>query len=380
MYVIYFDHNATTPVHPDVFQAMEPYYKDQFGNASCLYKLGVNASYALEKSRMQMARLINAHEDEIIFTSGGTESDNLAIKGIVLNEDKHHVITSMIEHPAVMLACEFLKKYEECRVTYLPVDKNGRVTPEQVEESICPDTALVSIMSANNEIGSIQPIQEIARITKHYGIPFHTDAVQAAGKIPVDVNEMGVDLLSISSHKLYGPKGVGALYLRRGTEIIPQNHGGSHESGYRAGTENVPAIVGLGQASDLAHKQLVERREHLSNLTKLLWERLYSLSFEMIRNSPEEHVLPGTLNFSIPGLNARELVRAMDEEGICLSSGSACSQGKTKPSYVIKALGRSDAEALSTTRISLGRENNQQEVEDFIEAFSQTVQKLLPKN
>ena len=365
----YFDHNASTPVHPDVFRAMEPYLKERFGNASCLYRLGVEAGYALEKSRMQVARLIGASPEEIIFTSGGTEADNLALKGVVLAAGKRHIVTSNIEHPAVLQTCGFLERYLDCRVAYLPVNGEGRVDPQEVEQAIANDTAIVSIMAANNEIGTLQPIQEIAAIARRCGTVFHTDAVQAAGKIPIDVNELGVDLLSLSGHKIYGPKGVGALYVRRGTPLVSQTQGGSHEDGRRAGTENVPGIVGMGKAAELARQKITQRAEHAERLIRRLWEQLFSLPFPLLRNSPAQGGLPGTLNISLPGIDARELVRAMDAEGFGIASGSACSSGKSAPSYVVKALGRSDAEALAAIRISLGESNREEEIDRFVETL-----------
>ncbi|RJP33713.1 MAG: cysteine desulfurase [Candidatus Omnitrophota bacterium] len=375
MHTIYFDHNATTPVHPDVFNAMEPFFKEQFGNASNLYRLGVDARYAVEKARAQIAFLINADADEIVFTGGGTEADNLAIKGIVAANGKNHLIISGIEHPAVKMTCEYLEQYHNCRITQLPVDKNGRIDPRDVEKAITPETALVSIMLANNEIGAIQPIEDIAKITRFHAVPFHTDAVQAAGKIPVDVQTLGVDLLSLAGHKIYGPKGVGALYVKRGVQLIPQVQGGNHENGRRAGTENVPGIVGFGQAAELALHELPQRNQHDTTLRDLLWEKLSQLPFAILRNSPATNVLPNTLNVSIHGINAREFVRAMDKESICLSSGSACSQGKTEPSSVLKAIGRTDEEAAAAIRISVGRMNTREDVGYFIETITSVIKK-----
>ncbi len=372
----YFDHNATTPVHPRVFEAMEPYLKDEYGNASCLYRLGVNASYAVEKARVQVARLLNAREEEIVFTSGGTESDNLAIQGAVLASGKKHIVTSAIEHPAVLRTCGFLHTYWGCRVTWLTVDANGRVDPASLDHAITTDTALVTLMTANNEIGTIQPVREFAEICRRRGVWLHTDAVQAAGKIPLDVQALGVDLLSLSGHKIYGPKGVGALYVRTGIPLVPQAHGGGHEGGRRGGTENVPGIAGLGQAADLARKEWEARALHATTLRNRMWNRLQALPLRLVRNSPEQEVLPGTLNFSIPGINARELVRALDEEGFCVATGSACSTGKTAPSHVIKALGRSDGEAASSIRISLGLGNTEEEIDRFVDVLPRVLDRV----
>ncbi len=372
----YFDHNATTPTHPDVFQTMSPYLQEKFGNASCLYGLGVDASYAVEKSRMQLAQLLGCSEDEIAFTSGGTESDNLAIKGVIFKTGKKHIITSKIEHPAIIRTCEFAETFLGCQATYLPVNEEGRVDPSDVERAITPDTAIVSIMTANNEIGSIQNIKAIAEITKHHGVTFHTDGVQAVGRLPIKMDELGVDLLSLSVHKFYGPKGVGALYVRKGTELVWQSQGGSHERGLRAGTENVPGIAGLGKAAVIARNELQQRAEHASRLRDRLWDKLIGAHPEIIRNSPAEDVLPGTLNFTIPNINAREFVRAMDEEGFCIATGSACSTGKTTPSYVIKALGRSDEEAISSLRISLGSSNTEEEIGRFVATIPKVIERI----
>lgn len=363
---VYFDHNATTPMHPDVLAAMLPFYQEQFGNASCLYQLGVNASYAVEKARLQVARLINASEREIIFTSGGTESDNLAIKGVFFSGQKKHLVISAIEHPAVTATCHFLQKYLDAEITTLPVDSNGHVDPGDVEKSIKPQTALVSIMMANNEIGSIQPIQQIAKITRGKGVLLHTDAVQAIGKISVDVKQLDVDLLSLAAHKFNGPKGMGALYVRDGVEIVAQSTGGGHEYGLRGGTENVPGIVGMGKAAQIAHKNLAEYAAKVTALRDYFWKQLQQLELKITKNSPDENVLPNTLNITIPGVNARELVRAMDHENFCIASGSACSTGKPTPSTAIIAIGKGQDDALASIRLSLSSTNTYHEIDQFV--------------
>lgn len=372
----YFDHNAATPVHPDVFEAMKPYLTEQFGNASCLYRLGVDASYAVEKARMQLARLLSCSEDEIVFTSGGTESDNLALKGAVYSTNKKHIITTAIEHPGIIRTCEFMERCMDCTVIFLPVDEDGRVSPADVEDAITPDTALVSVMTANNEIGAIQPIAEIAAITKSRGVLFHSDAVQAVGRIEVNVEEMGVDLLSLSGHKFYGPKGVGALYVRKGVNLVSIQQGGGHEQGRRAGTENVAGIVGLGKAAVIARKEREAKSQRAAQLRDLLWQKLESLPLAVKRNSPAQGVLPGTLNITLPNINAREFVRAMDSEGFCIATGSACSTGKTTPSYVLKALGRSDANAIASVRISLGASNTEEEINRFVDILPRVVEQV----
>lgn len=380
MDMIYFDHNATTPVHPDVFETMKTYLTEEWGNASCLYPIGVNASYAVEKARMQVARLINAAEEEIVFTGCGTESDNMALKGSVFATGKKHIITSSIEHPAIWQTCDFLGKHEGCTYTKIPVDGQGFVNPKDVEAAITGDTAIVSIMMANNEIGSIQPIKEIAEITRKHGVIFHTDAIQAVGRIPVDVQELGVDLLSISGHKLYGPKGVGALYVRKDTRIISTMIGGGQEAGFRGGTENVAGIAGLGKATQLARKELDHRISHCTEIREAIWDKLNALGLDIRRNSPSENCLPGTLNVAIPNINAREFVRTMGDIGICLASGSACSSGKTQPSHVIKAIGKSDEDATSSIRISVGGANTHEHINKLIEVLPGIIAQVREKH
>jgi cysteine desulfurase len=365
----YFDHNATTPIHPDVFESMKPYLLEHYGNASCIYQLGVKASYAVEKARIQVASLIGANESEIVFTSGGTESDNHAILGTLLATGKKHIITLPIEHPAVLQTCQFVKKYHQYKVTYLHVDRFGFIDIEELQKSITPDTALVSIMTANNEIGTIQPMKEISRICREHAVLFHTDAVQAAGKISVDVNEIPVDLLSLSAHKIYGPKGVGATYIRNGTPYIPHQHGGGQENGRRGGTENVPGIVGFGTAAVLAKKELQQRSTQERQLRDYMREKLDELPVSITWNSPTENCLPGTANFSLLKINSRDFVREMDKHGFYIATGSACSTGKLEPSHVIKAIGRNKEEASSSIRISLGYKNTREEIDRFIEQY-----------
>ena len=371
----YFDHNATTPLDERVLEAMLPYFRERFGNASCLYELGVEAGYAVEKARMQVAALTGAGEDEIIFTSGGTESDNLAIHGVLEAAGKRHIITSRIEHPAVLATCQRLEE-KGVQVTRIGVDREGRVSPEAVEAAITPNTALVSIMTANNETGSIQPVAAIGDICRRKGVPFHTDAVQAVGRIPVNVDAMKVDLLSISAHKFYGPKGIGALYLRSGIPFAPQQAGGGQERGWRAGTENVPGIVGFGEAANIARREMPEREARIERLREMLWEGLAESVEGILRNSPRTECLSGTLNISVPGAASREVVRALSAYGFCITSGSACAQGRSKPSYVLEAIGRSESEALSALRISLGSDNSPDEVRRFTQALPEVMREV----
>ncbi|MBI1388328.1 MAG: aminotransferase class V-fold PLP-dependent enzyme [bacterium] len=371
---VYFDHNATTPVHPAVLEAMLPHFSEQYGNASCLYKLGVDASYALEKARLETARLIGARAEEIVFTSGGTESDNLALRGIVLATGRKHVITSAIEHPAVLRTCQYLEKHLGCRVDYLPADGDGRIDPYSIEALLTDETCVISVMTANNETGAIQPLREIADLAKRKNVFFHTDAVQAAGRLPLDVNRLGADLVSLSAHKFYGPKGVGALFVRKSVNLVPLLQGGGHESGLRAGTENIAGIAGMGMAAKLARKELESRVERLNRLGARLWERLEAAPFAIRRNTPQDDALPGVLNFSVEGADGRELVRALDEKGFCVSAGSACSSGRTEPSTVLRAMGLSEEEANAAIRVSLGRANTEEEIDAFAGALAAVTQ------
>lgn len=371
----YFDHNATTPLDERVLEAMLPYFRERFGNASCLYELGVEASYAVEKARMQVAALIGASEDEIIFTSGGTESDNLAIRGVLEATGKRHIVTSRIEHPAVLVACERLEA-KGVEVIRIGVDSDGRVSPDAIDAAITSDTALVSIMTANNEIGAIQPIGAIGDVCNRRGVPFHTDAAQAVGRVPISVDALGVNLLSLSAHKHYGPKGVGALYVRTGTPFAPQQAGGGQEHGRRAGTENVPGVVGLGAAAQLAGREMQEREARIERLREMLWEGLSESTEGILRNSPRTECLAGTLNICLPGAASREVVRAISAYGFCITSGSACAQGLSKPSYVLQAIGRSDEEALSALRVSLGSGNSADEVRRFTQCLPEVIREV----
>ena len=374
---IYLDHNATTPVRSEVFDVMEPFFKDRFGNASSIHRYGQDARAAVEEARARVAGLVNARPGEIYFTSGGTESDNLAIKGTAYARKAYgrHIITTNIEHSAVLNSCAFLER-EGFEVTYLPVDEYGQVDPGQVEDALTDQTILVSIMHANNEIGTVQPVGEIGRIVRARGVCFHTDAVQSAGKLPVDVDAMGADLLSLSGHKIYGPKGVGAIYIRKGVEIEPTAHGGHHENDVRSGTENTVGIVGLGKAAELAAEERESEYRHLSEMRDALEARI-RIGIEDARvNGHPQRRLPGTLNVSFPGAEGESLIMSLDLAGIAVSTGSACTSGAIEPSHVLLALGRDPRTALGSVRFSFGRDNSMEDVDCVMERLPGIVARL----
>ena len=374
---IYMDHSATTPVAPEVLAAMLPYFSDKFGNASSLHGFGREAKEALEESRQKLARLLNADPEEIVFTSGGTESDNIALRGIAYkNRDSgRHIITSQIEHPAILETCRSLEQ-EGFSVTYLPVNREGLVDISELERAIRPDTILISIMHANNEVGTIQPLEDIGRLAAERDIYLHTDAVQTVGKIPVDVEAMGADLLSLSAHKLYGPKGVGALYIRRGTKIQSLATGGGHEMGLRSGTENVPGIVGLARAADLAREEMAAEGQRLTKLR----DRLAALVLQRVKeawiNGSMEKRLPGSLNFGFSYVEGESLLLYLDSKGVAVSTGSACSSHKLEPSHVLLALGLKPEECHGSLRITMGRSNSQEDVNYVAECIAEAVQRF----
>ena len=374
---IYLDHNATTPVHPEVLEAMLPYYKDKFGNASSIHQFGRDAKDALEQSRETVAKVINAAPSEVYFTSGGTESDNLALKGIALaNKNKgKHIITSQIEHHAVLESCKSLKK-EGYEITYLPVDKYGLVDPEALKENIRKDTILISIMYANNETGAIQPIGEFGKIAKENGVYFHSDTVQAFGKIPLDVQKVGIDMLAISAHKLYGPKGVGAIYIRKGTRISSLVHGGHHERSRRAGTENIAGIVGLAKAAEIASRDMETQHQHLKNLTESFFKKLSDRIPDVFLNGHPERKLTGTLNISFKGVEGESIILSLDMKGVAVASGSACTSGALEPSHVLSAMRIDPALAQSSIRFSFGRENTMEDVDYTVEVLPEIIQRL----
>lgn len=373
--MIYMDHNATTPCDRRVMEEMQPYFNEKFGNPSSLYQSARTAKRDIEKAREQVASLLDCSPEEIFFTSGGTEADNWAIRGCAIKNKGRHIITSKIEHHAVLNTCRFMEKngYE---VTYIPVDRYGVVDIEELKKSINKDTFLITIMHANNEIGTIQRIKEISAIAKERGIYFHTDAVQTAGKIPVSVKDLGVDMLSLSGHKFYGPKGIGALYIRKGTKISPILYGGEQEKGRRAGTENVPGIVGIGKAAEIAKSEMEEEAERVKLLRDKLENGIKDRIPEIIINGHPEQRLFNTLNMCIKYIEGEGILLHLDMEGICASSGSACTSGSLEPSHVLLALGLPHEVAHSSLRLSLGKDNTEQEVNRVIEVLPGIAEKL----
>jgi len=371
------DHSATTPVAPEVLQAMLPYLSDKFGNASSLHSFGQEAKEALEESREKVAKLLAANPEEIIFTSGGTESDNLALKGIARrNKDKgKHIITTSIEHPAILETCKKLEK-EGFAVTYLPVTREGLVDLAALEAAIRPDTILISVMHANNEVGTIQPLEEIGQLAAERDIYLHTDAVQSVGKIPTDVNALGVDLLSLSAHKLYGPKGVGALYIRKGTRLENIMQGGGHERGLRSGTENVAGIVGLAKAAELCSESMASEGQRLTELR----DRLAGLVLEKVKdawiNGTMKRRLPGSLNFGFSYVEGESLLLFLDSKGIAVSTGSACSSHKLQPSHVLLSLGLRPEKCHGSLRITMGRSNTKDEVDYVAQSIAEAVERF----
>jgi cysteine desulfurase len=367
---IYLDYNATTPVAPSVCEALWPFLTEHFGNPSSIYPQGRACQQAVEDAREQVAALLGAQPDEVLFTSGGTESNNLAIKGVLETEHGYrgHVVMSAIEHPAVVQPVRFLEKMG-CSVTVVPTDSEGLVDPSSVEAALRPDTGLVSIMHANNEIGSIQPIQQISQCCRAHGIPLHTDAAQSAGKIRVQVDELGVDLLSMAGHKLYAPKGAGALYVRRGTLIRPVQHGAGQEQGLRAGTENVASIVGLGSACRLAARGLDENGRRLARLRDRLENGLRrAVGAGLTRNGPVDARLPNTLSVNFPQVIGQELLARAPE--ICASTGAACHSGSTRLSATLAGLGLDERIARGTVRLSIGWMTSEEEIDRAVRALA----------
>lgn len=374
---IYLDYAATTPLHPDVFEAMKPYFTEKFGNPSSIHSAGVEAREAIENARRTIANCLGASPDEIIFTSGGSESDNTAIKGVAyaMAHKGNHLITSKIEHHAVLEPFNFLQR-QGYKVTFLPVDKYGIVEPDDVKKAINDKTILVSIMHANNEIGTIEPIAEIAKVCRERGIYLHTDAVQSFGAINTKVDELGVDLLSISAHKFYGPKGIGVLYIRKGTRIESLLHGGAQEMGKRSSTHNVPGIVGMAYAADLAIKEMAQRVEHTQRLRDRLIQFLKNNVDDLIFNGHPEKRLPNNCHIIVKYIEGEALLVRLDQLGIYVATGSACSSGSLEPSHVLTAIGIPIEDARGSLRITLGRLTTDSDIDYFCAHFPQIVKEL----
>jgi cysteine desulfurase len=371
---VYLDNNATTPVLPEVFEAMQPFYLEQFGNASSIHHYGQHARAAVEKARGSVAALVNARPAEIVFTSGGTEADNLGIFGLVQRGD--HVITSTIEHSAVTNSCKRLEQMG-CEVTYVPVNARGEVYPGNVEAALRPNTRLISIMMANNETGVIQPVEEIGKIAQEADVFFHTDAVQAAGKVPIDVQKIACDALSISGHKIHAPQGTGALYIKKGTLIQPQIYGGSHERQRRAGTENLPGIVGLGKAAEMS-KQWLESGgpAEMAAMRDRLQESILAAMEDVGVNGEGAPRVPNTTNLWFDHIEGEALVIALDLKGLAVSSGAACSSGAIEPSHVLLAMGLPHQRARASIRISLGKQTTNDDIDFAIKVIPETVARL----
>ena len=378
---IYLDYNATTPLRPEVRDAMMPYLTEAFGNSSSIHAYGREARTAIDTAREQVADLIGAKSpSEIVFTGSGTEADNHAIKGLTELEKSrgkgnHHIITSSVEHHAVLHTCQYLEQ-RGFEITYLPVDRYGRIRIEQLREAIRDTTVLISIMHVNNENGTIQPLEDICEIAQEHEIPLHTDAVQSVGKLEMNVQALGVNLLAFSGHKIYAPKGIGVLYIRRGTRLANLVHGGAHERNRRAGSENVPAIVGLGTAADLAKQEQNAYAQHLAALTQRLREGLDAHIDRLHYNGHPDHCAPGTLNASFEAVEGESLILRLDMEGICVSTGSACTSGSMEPSHVLAALGLPPRLAQGTVRFSLGRNTTEAEIDEVIAKLPKVIQQM----
>lgn len=375
---VYLDHSATTPVDSEVAQLMMTYYTEKYGNPSSVHGFGREAKEALEKAREQVATLIGAQPTEITFTSGGTEADNLAILGTVEAQRKKgkHIITSAVEHHAVLETCEFLEK-NGFDLTVIPVNDEGLLNPQDIANAIRPDTILITIMHANNEVGTIQPIAEIGKIARDKGVTFHVDAVQSLGKIPIDVKEMNIDLLTISSHKIYGPKGVGALFIRKGVRIVPLVHGGGQEKKRRSGTENTPGIIGFGKACELAGERMAEEEEKLKVLREQLMDGILErIPYVKVNGPRGDNRLPNNVNVSIRYVEGEALLLSLDMMGIAASSGSACTSGSLDPSHVLLAMGLPHEIAHGSLRFSLGRQNSSEDIEYVLEQLPKIVERL----
>jgi len=372
---VYLDHNASTPVHPDVLAEMLPYFSESFGNPSSVHGFGREARAGLDTARERVARFLRVAPEELVFTSGGTESDNLGVKGLAWARGRGHLITSKIEHHAVLRACQWLES-QGFAVTYLSVDGHGMVDPDEVKRAIRPDTIGISIMHANSEVGTVQPVTAIGAIAREHGVPFHVDAVQTFGKLDIDVAAAHIDLLSFSGHKIYGPKGVAGLWIRKGTKMVSVQHGGEHERRRRAGTENVPGIVGLGKAVEVRGREMHEERRRVTAMRDRLWESIRARVPDARLNGHPTERLPGTANISYRGVESESVVLGLDLKGIGVSAGSACTSGNVEPSYVLVAMGVPLDWAMGAVRHSLGRSTTAEDIDYVIESVEPTVRKL----
>ena len=372
---VYLDHNASTSVHPEVLEEMLPYFSERFGNPSSVHGFGREAREGLDTARERIASFLRVGKEEVVFTSGGTESDNMAIKGVAAARRQGHIITSQIEHHAVLRTGQTLEQ-QGFAVTYLPVDAHGRVDPDDVRRAIRPDTVLISIMHANSEVGTIQPVPEIGGIAREHGVAFHVDGVQTFGKLPIDVDAFGIDLLSFSSHKIYGPKGVAGLYIRRGTKMAAIQHGGEHERRRRAGTENVPGVVGLGKAVEIRARDMADEATRVTALRDRLWAGVSARVPDVRLNGHPTERLPGTCNMCFRRVESESIVLGLDLKGIGVSAGSACTSGNVEPSYVLVAMGVPIDWAMGAVRCSLGRGTSAEDIEYVIESVEPLVAKL----
>ncbi|HET8577560.1 MAG TPA: cysteine desulfurase family protein [Methylomirabilota bacterium] len=372
---VYLDHNASTPVHPEVVQAMLPYFGERFGNPSSVHAFGREAREGVETAREQIAHFLRVGKEEIVFTSGGTESDNMAVKGIAMARRQGHIITSQIEHHAVLRAVQYLETLG-FEATYVPVDQHGMVDPDDVRRAIRPDTVLITIMHANSEVGTIQPAAEIGRLAREREIPFHVDGVQTFGKVPIDLDAFGIDLLSFSSHKIYGPKGVAGLWIRKGTKMVSVQHGGEHERRRRAGTENVPGIVGFGKAVELRARDMADEAVRVTALRDRLWDGISARVPEVRLNGHPTQRLPGTCNMCFRHVESESIVLGLDLKGVGVSAGSACTSGSVEPSYVLVAMGVPLDWAMGSVRTSLGRSTTAEDIDYVVECVEPLVAKL----
>jgi cysteine desulfurase len=372
---VYLDHNASTPVHPEVVAEMLPYFGQVFGNPSSVHGFGREAREAVDTARDRVAAFLRARPDEIVFTSGGTESDNFGVKGLAWARGRGHIITSKIEHHAVLRTCQALEA-QGFSVSYLPVDEFGMIDPDDVRRALRPDTIAISIMHANSEVGSIQPVRAIGALAREHGVPFHVDAVQTFGKVDIDLDAFNIDLLSFSGHKIYGPKGVAGLYIRKGTKMVSVQHGGEHERRRRAGTENVPGIVGLGKAAEVRGRDMKDEAARLTALRDRLWEGIRARVPDVRLNGHPTERVPGTANICYRNVESESIVLGLDLKGIAVSAGSACTSGSVEPSYVLVAMGVPVEWAMGAVRSSLGRSTTAEDIDYVVESVEPIVRKL----